>query len=266
MTRKGDSSHPFQIVPPGGGDGGIPGHWPECPEYLSVAQRARFYGVCRRLDEQGTLESADVGDIEALAIAENNLELITSAVNAGGRYVTVVKQGRPYQCPTCKGSGVRPLPKGAQDPPASAASPADHRRPGRPCSICGSPRLEEIDAALGRGASVNGTAKRFAVSPDARRRHKRDHAGRPSRPVASGPSDRTCLFCGGRGGMFPETHEQLLKHPGVADQGKAIDQVSKISSQLGLDVTSRVRVKGKPGERRGPSALQQLVGRRGPRK
>lgn len=266
MTTKGDSSRPFQIVPPGGGDGIIPSSWPECPTYLSPAQRARFYGVCRRLDEQGTLENADVGMIEDLAISEDNLEVITSAVTAGGRYVTVVKQGRPYQCPTCKGSGVRPLPKGAQAPTASAASPTGHRRPGRPCSICGSPQREEIDEALGRGASVNGTAKRFAVSPDALLRHKRDHAGKPPRPVATEVSDRTCLFCGGRGGMFPETHEQILKHPGVADQDKAINQVAKLSAQLGLDVTSRVRVKGKPGERRGPSALQQLVGRRGPRK
>lgn len=265
MTTKGDSSRPFQIVPPGGGDGTIPGHWPECPGYLSEGQRARFWGICRRLEGQGTLESADVGKIEALAIAEDNLEVSTAAVNAGGKYATTVKQGRPYQCPACKGTCMRPVPKGsAAAAPVQAASRGKigHRQ----CSICCSSRRADIDTALGRGDSLRAVAKAFATTKDAAMRHKREHLGRPLRPVGVTPGDPTCLGCGGKGVIIPETREVTEKRPETTDQRYAIDQVAKLSAQLGLDVTSRVRVKGKPSERRGPSALEQLAGRRGLRK
>ena len=79
-------------------------------------------------------------------------------------------------------------------------------------------------------------------------------------------ADPTCLGCGGKGVIIPETREVTEKRPETTDQRYAIDQVAKLSGQLGLDVTSRVRVKGKPAERRTPSALQQLAGRRGLRK
>ena len=266
MTTKGDSSRPFQIVPPGGGDGSVPGHWPECPAYLSEAQRARFWGVCRRLDEQGTLEKADVGKIEALAIAEDNLEVATSATNAGGKYATTVKQGRPYQCPACKGTGVRPLPKESKRAAVIEPGGSSPRKGlGRPCSVCVHPDRAEIDAALGRGMAFRKVAERWAVSTTGAHRHKHEHLGKPQRPVLVTSGDRTCLGCGGKGLVIPETHEVAEKRPENSDQRYAIDQVAKLSAQLGLDVTSRVRVKGKPGERRGPSALQQVIGRRGPR-
>lgn len=266
MTGKGDSSRPFQLVPPGGGDGGVPEHWPECPAYLSETQRLRFWGVCRRLDEQGTLESADVGKIEALAIAEDNLELATTAVNDGGKYATVVKQGRPYQCPACKGTGIRPLPKGAASTTVAAPEPVAGGKLGhRPCTICTSSRRVEIDTALVRGDSLRAVAVAFATTKDAAARHKRDHLGRPQRPVLLVPGDRTCLGCGGKGMVIPETREDTVKRPETTDQRYAIDQVAKLSGQLGLDVTSRVRVKGKPAERRAPSRLQRLQARRGPR-
>lgn len=266
MTEKGDKSRPFQIVPLGGGDGQVPDHWPECPAYLSKAQRARFSGLCRRLDDQGTLEGADVGDIEALTIAEDQLELVTETVNAGGRYVTAVKEGRPYQCPACKGSGVRPLPKSATAPPMEPARQATGRAPGRPCSICTSSQLVAIEQALTAGESLGAVAKRFGTAKTAVFRHKRDHLGKPARPVRVDPADRTCLFCGGRGGIQTKSQDLVFKHPGVADQAKLIALVATLSAKLGLDVTSRVKVKGKPLARKGPSALEQLAGRRGPRK
>jgi phage terminase small subunit len=262
MTTMGDSSRQFSIVPPGGGDGTLPSHWPECPAYLSAGQQRRFYAVCQRLDDQGTLETADVSVIEALAIAEDNLETATTYTNAEGRYATVVKQSRPYQCPACKGSGQRPMPKGTDvpAPPSTSEGPA-RKGPGRPCSICAHPQRAEIDAALGRSETFRNIAKRYGVGLGSAVRHKQEHLGKPAKPVLVRTEDRTCLGCGGRGVIIPETKEVSEKRPETTDQRYAIDQVSMLSAKLGLDVTSRVRVKGKPAERKSGSRFKDLQGR-----
>jgi phage terminase small subunit len=265
MTSKGGGTGGLQLVgPPGGGDGSVPAHWPECPGYLSVRQQRRFHGICQRLDGEGTLVDADVGDIEALAIAEDNLEAATLHVNVNGKYSTVLKQGRPYQCPACKGSGVRPLPKG------HAASPtdADHvprKATGRPCSICGHPQRGEIDASLGSGETFRHIAQRFGITPRSALRHKQQHLGKPVRPVLVDPEDRTCLGCGGKGVIIPETQETSEKRPETTDQRYAIEQIAMLSAKLGLDVSSRAKVKGKVTAPRGASRLQALMDSRAPR-
>ena len=176
MTTMGDRSRPYSLVPPGGGDRTIPATWPECPAYLSGSQQRRFYAVCQRLDDQGTLETADVSVIEALAIAEDNLEVTTSFTNAGERYATVVKEGRPYQCTTCKGTGIRPLPKGTAAVPDSGQAPSAPAKVGhRPCSICTSDRRAEIDTALKHGESLSAVSKAFDTTREAVARHRRNH-------------------------------------------------------------------------------------------
>lgn len=267
MTTKGDSSGPIGIVPPRPPDE-IPPHWPECPNYLKGSKRARFLAICGRLDSQGTLEAADVSKIEALAVAEDKLEATTTELDKAGEYRERVKQGRPYQCPACKGSGIRPVPKG-QPPPAPSSqtsTKAPGRPPGRPCTICNHARRAEIEEALGRGLPFRKVAERFGVSTTSAHRHKRDHLGKPQQPTLLSEDDRTCLGCKGTGVIVPETTEREEKHPAMVEQRHAIDLVNRLSTQLGLDVVSRVRVKGKPREQARPSRLMDLAGRRGLRK
>ena len=259
----GDRSRPYSLVPPGGGDRTIPATWPECPAYLSGSQQRRFYAVCQRLDDQGTLETADVSVIEALAIAEDNLEVTTSFTNAGERYATVVKEGRPYQCTTCKGTGIRPLPKGTAAVPDSGQAPSAPAKVGhRPCSICTSDRRAEIDAALKHGESLSAVSKAFDTTREAVARHRRNHLDADPRPVLVDLVSRVCPFCGGRGSVFPKLQEMVTKGPATTDQRHAIDQVAMLSAKLGLDVTSRVRVKGKGSAAKGKSGLQELRDRR----
>lgn len=268
MTQKGDNSRPFRLVGQlGGGGAEVPSHWPVCPEYLAASYRLRFYGICRRLEEHGMLSNADVGDIEALAIAEDNLEQATILVTANGKYATVIKQGRPYQCPACKGSGVRPMPKGhGERVTAAVTAPPLQKATGRQCSICPHPNRGEIDAALGRGESFGSVSKRYGVSKAAAFRHKREHLGKPTRPVLIDAADPTCLGCSGKGVIIPEMRESSEKRPEVTDQRYAIEQVASLSAKMGLDVTSRVRVKGKVKEAPGgPSALRELLSRRATR-
>jgi phage terminase small subunit len=260
----GDSSRPLRLVPPGGGDGTVPAHWPECPAYLSGSQQRRFFAVCQRLDDQGTLETADVSVIEALAIAEDNLEVTTAYTNAGERYATVIKEGRPYQCTTCKGTGLRPLPKGAAAVPDVAQAPSAPTKLGhRPCSICTSDHRAAIDAALKRGDSLGAVSKAFDTTLEAVARHRRNHLGGDDpRPVLVDPASRVCPFCGGRGSVFPKLQEVITKGPATTDQRHAIDQVAMLSAKLGLDVASRVRVKGKATPGKVTSGLQALRDRR----
>ena len=262
MTTKGDSSRPFRLVSPGGSNVTPPEHWPNCPAYLSDGQRRRYLALCERLDVHGMLADSDRGDIEALAIAEDNLESATLDVNVNGKYTTVVKQGRPYQCPACKGSGVRPVVKRSTPPPTVEKPAAVRKVTGRPCSICGAANRPKIDAALGRGESFGSVSKRYGVSKAAAYRHKLDHLGRPSRPVLVAADDPTCHGCAGKGVIIPEMREVVEKRPETTDQRYAIDQVAMLSAKLGLDVTSRVRVKGRMKEAPGPSALRDLLNRR----
>ena len=268
MARKEDTLRPFRIV--GTGEGEIPPHWPQAPTWLSPEQREEFHGICARLDAEELLAKADLVDISALAVAADNLRMATLAVNADGKYSTVTKQGRPYQCPACHGSGVRPLPKGHREPgDSSSPAPPAGKTTGRPCTICTATNREKIDAALAAGTSFGSVAKRFGTTKSAAFRHKRDHLGRPSpapRPAIVAAADPTCLGCNGTGVIIPEMRETSEKRPEVTEQRYAIDQVVAISAKMGLDVISRVRVKGKGvGGNGKPSALRELFDRRAAR-
>jgi hypothetical protein len=76
------------------------------------------------------------------------------------------------------------------------------------------------------------------------------------------PADRTCLGCRGLGVIVPKTTEMVARRPEVGDQRKAIDQIAMLSAKLGLDVTSRARVKGSAGTRKPTSKLQEIRSRR----
>jgi phage terminase small subunit len=266
MTKIAEPSRPLRLVGQLGGAAGPRDCWPPAPLWLSEGQREEFLALCARLDDEGMLAHADLGDITALAVALDNLRQATLSVNLNGKYVQVVKQQRPYQCPACKGSGVRPLPKGRPDIPVPPVAPALPGKLGhRPCSVCTSPQRAEIDAALGRGDSLARITKANGTTPQALIRHKRNHLGKPPRPVLVDPRDTTCQGCGGRGVIIPELRETTEKRPEVTDQRYAIEQVANLSAKMGLDVTSRTRVKGKFKEHEGPSALKELLSRRAAR-
>ena len=52
----------------------------------------------------------------------------------------------------------------------------------RPCSICASPNLADVDRALGAGEPYRVVAERFALGPSAVFRHRKEHVSRLAEP------------------------------------------------------------------------------------
>ena len=73
-----------------------------------------------------------------------------------------------------------------------------------------------------------------------------------------------CGGCGGTGVRESKALRMRVQHPEVTQQRDAIDRVLRLSSELGLSPTSRVRVKGKVSGQPA-SGLQEFLKTRGKR-
>lgn len=250
----------------GEGEGPLPppptskGKRPSCPTWFNPGQRKAFASVCRRLDQEGLLATADEGDIRALAIAEERLEVTTQFIDKNTLTYEVTRGARPYRCPACKGTGVRAGGSSAAPTPAKNPLPQARTGVGRPCSICTHPDLGAITEALAQGDRPGAISREFRVGRDAVVRHRAAHfIGQPG--VVGGPG--ACPACGGTGVREGKGQRMRLQNPEVTHQRDAIDRVLRLSAELGLSPTSRVRVKGKLGGQKAPTGLQELMSRRG---
>ena len=70
-----------------------------------------------------------------------------------------------------------------------------------------------------------------------------------------------CQGCNGTGVREAKAQRMRMQHPEVTQQRNAMEQVVRISAELGLSPTSRVRVKGKMGGQKSPTGLQELLKR-----
>lgn len=195
------------------------------------------------------------GDIRSLAIYQSEVLRLNEYLNTNGMTYVVKREGRPYQCPACKGTGARKQPKGADAdalPPPTTAEIARRR-----CTICHSAKRESIDAALHSGQSLRAIVKQFGTARSAKQRfspatllrHKREclamteTAGAAT--AAAGVMGSPCLFCKGKGAIPGRVTSQIIQFPEVAQRKIAADMVAKLSAQLGLDNVNLVRVRGK---------------------
>ena len=118
---------------------------PSCPSWFSDEQRDEFKEICRRLEDISCLSRAHVGDIRALAIAQDKLRQTTEFINEnGGGYFNIIKTARPYRCPACKGEGIQPSKLREQQPAAKSkrqrgqrGKPSRAALAGPPCRFCG---------------------------------------------------------------------------------------------------------------------------------
>lgn len=223
-------------LPPASGSGkGSRSKRPACPGWFGEGQRKAFASICRRLEEEGLIAAADEADIRALAIAEDRLKITTEFIEENDLTYEVVRGARPYKCPACKGTGVRSI---AAGPTASQPK----RIPvGRPCSICTHDDAAAINAAIARGDSPGAISRDFHVGRDAVVRHTVAHVTQ----VGHVPGEIPCPGCGGTGVREAKPQRMRLQHPEVTQQRDAMDRVIRLSAELGLSPTSRVRVKGK---------------------
>jgi phage terminase small subunit len=226
---------------------GAKGRRPSFPTWFNAGQRKAFASICRRLDREGLLATADEGDIRALAVEEDRLETTGQFLNEMGNLTYASERGgRPYKCPVCRGTGVRPDPGRAT---TKGAARVRRSAGGRPCSVCTSDCRDAIDAALQAGTSERAVAKQFRSTPSAIHRHKADHLGRARQHGGQvlPPAELACPACKGVGLREGKPQRFYVQYPEVQQQRDAIDRILRLSAELGLSPTSRVRVKGKMG-------------------
>jgi phage terminase small subunit len=253
----------------GAGEGQLPpgppskGKRPSCPTWFSPGQRKAFASICRRLDQEGLLATADEADIRALAIAEERLRVTTEFIEENELTYEVVRGARPYRCPACKGAGVRPGRPSPSPVEPARLPPQRGGGPGRPCSICRHPEVAAITEALARGERPGTISREFRVGRDAVVRHRATHFAAQGPPAVSEAGTVACPACGGSGVREGKAQRMRFQHPEVTHQRDAIDRVLRLSAELGLSPTSRVRVKGKLGGQKAPTGLQELMSRRG---
>lgn len=216
---------------------------PACPGWFSEDQRTAFASICRRLDREGLLASADEADIRALAIAEADLKAVTEFLTDNGTTYVQEIAGKPHKCPGCKGTGERTASAAAS---AAAPTPQPPRRSGagRPCSICTHPEALAIAGALAEGDTPGAISRAFRVGRDAVVRHRTSHLA-VAGMVAAGAT--VCPACNGTGVHEGKPRRIRVRFPEVKDKKDWIDRVKSLSAELGLSPTSRVRVKGKMG-------------------
>lgn len=231
---------------------------PACPGWFSDGQRKAFASICRRLDQEQILATADEADIRALAIAEERLRVTTEFLEENDLTYEVTRGARPYKCPACKGAGVR-ISSSNATPPAPVA-PTTHRlTAGRPCSICSHPDAVAINEACARGDSPGAISRTFRVGRDAVVRHRTSHLPASGGSAGQEPGTVPCPGCGGTGVREAKPQRMRLQHPEVTQQRDAMDRILRLSAELGLSPTSRVRVKGKMGGGQAASGLQEFL-------
>lgn len=232
-----------------------------CPSWFSEGQRKAFASICRRLDQEGLLASADEGDIRHLAIAEERVHVTTEFLKENDLTYEVTRGARPYKCPACKGTGMR-LASGKPDAKAVTPEPPHRVAVGRPCSICVHPEATAINVGLARGDSPGFISRTFHVGRDAVVRHQKGHLPQAMVDAVLDPGSSPCPGCNGTGVREAKPQRMRLQHPEVTLQRDAMDRAVRISSELGLSPTSRVRVKGKESGNQPSNGLQELLNRR----
>lgn len=248
---------------------------PRCPKGFTPEQHAEWNNICSRLEEAGLLLKVGEGNIRSLAIYQAEVMRCNEYINEHGTTFVIKREGRPYQCPACKGTGIRKRAKDETDDQravSAARCTADTVR--HRCSVCAARNREEIDAALLSGQSLRVVAKQFApprgvkrgLSPATLMRHKREclavaeTAGESA--ASTQPAGPPCRFCSGKGAIPGRVTSQIIQFPEVAQRKIASDLVAKLSAQLGLDNVNLVRVRGKmPSAQRTQSRADALRSR-----
>jgi hypothetical protein len=234
-----------------------------CPGYFNDEQRRHFYKICRRLESQDLLLKATLGMVVMLAILEAEIERTTRFLNENGMSYTALREGQPYKCKVCKGSGVQPGSSSTTE--VAAGTEISHSRGdprGRRCSICGRPELGLMDAALASGRPLRAIARQFATTKDSLSRHKRDHLGKQFRRAASaavGGDGPPCRACNGTGQVMSKGHAVLVQYAEVAQRKAAVDQATRISANLGLDTVSIARLKGTVAKPPSAGGLREMM-------
>lgn len=232
---------------------------PPCPAYLTPEQRKAFKAICRRLEDAGHLSAAHVASIVALAVAEDDFRQYTQFINEHGETFEVRKQGRPYQCPACKGSAIQPAPKGRnpeQNAECSASVPRSSRT--KPCSVCTHKLRVDIEKALDEKVPFRRVSERFGTSTTALFRHAKEHMVAVALDAGS-QAGQSCKGCKGTGVIQRPETSATVNYQEVAKRARALEQVRKLSASLGLEPLSDVRIHGKRAPQKASTGLEELL-------